>query len=156
MKITTSKLVYNILVNIPVCFALGLAGALIASPTINWANLGINFAVSFTIAMLIGLFVPLTAIGRWFTGLFHIKNDTYTGNLPYRLLATFISSCIFYFIISPVSMLVNFYLVPGQTFQTCMLEWLINIPFMFLVGYLSTLISDLFGYKAAHKIDETF
>jgi drug/metabolite transporter (DMT)-like permease len=156
MKITVSKLIYNILINIPVCFALSLAGALIVSSTIDWANFAINFSISFVMAMLIGLFVPLTAIGRWFTALFHVKNDTYTHNLPYRILATFISSCIFYFAISPVLTLTNYFLIPGQDFQTCLLHWLINLPFMFLVGFLSTLISDVGAYKAAHRIDATF
>jgi hypothetical protein len=156
MHISKSKLLYNILINIPVCFALSLAGALLSSLSIDWANLAINFAISFAMAMLIGLFVPLTAIGRSFTALFHVKNDTYTHNLPYRILATFISSCIFYFTISPVLTVANYFLIPGQDFQICLYHWLVNLPFMFLVGFLSTLISDVGAYRAAHRLDESF
>jgi hypothetical protein len=156
MKITFSKVIYNVIVNIPVCFCLAIAGALMGGSTINWANLGINFSISFVLAMLIGLFVPLTAIGRWFTALFRVPNETYTHNLRYRLLATFISSCIFYFIISPILTVANFYLVPNQNFGACVINWLVDIPFLLLVGFLSTLASDLVGYKAAHKIDQTF
>jgi len=156
MKITLSKLIYNLIVNLLVCLALSFAGAWLSSSQINWGNLAINFSISFVIAMLIGLFVPLTAIGKWFTGLFRLPNETYTGNPPYRLLATFISSCIFYFTISPVLALTNFFLLPNQDLQACLIQWLINIPFLLLVGFGSTLLSDLFGYRAAHRIDKTF
>ena len=156
MKITLSKLLYNLIVNLLVCLALSFAGAVVSSTHVDWANLAINFSISFVIAMLIGLFVPLTAIGKWFTGLFHLPNNTYTGNLPYRFLATFASSFIFYFTISPVLALTNFFLLPNQDPQVCLIKWLINIPFMLFVGFSSTLLSDLFGYKAAHHIDKTF
>lgn len=155
MKITVSKVIYNLLVNIPVCLALALAGAFLGG-SFSWINLLINFAISFVLAMCIGLFIPLTAIGRWFTGLFHVRNDTYTHNLPYRLLATLISSLIFYFIISPVLMVANYFLNGGISFNEAFLNYLIDIPFMLLVGYCSTLISDLFGYKVAHRVDDSF
>jgi hypothetical protein len=74
----------------------------------------------------------------------------------YRLLATLISSLIFYLIISPVLSVTNYFLVPGESPLTIFEHWLINFPFLFLVGFLSTLISDVGAYKAAHKIDETF
>jgi hypothetical protein len=156
MKITPSKLLYNLIVNALVCLALAFAGARLSSPAFDWVNLAINFSISFVIAMLIGLFVPLTAIGKWFTGLFRVPNKTYTGNPLYRLLATFISSCIFYFTISPVLALTNFFLLPNQDPNVCLINWLINIPLMLLVGFCSTLLSDLFGYRAAHSIDKTF
>lgn len=155
MKITVSKVIYNLLVNIPVCLALALAGAFLGG-SFSWVSLLINFAISFVLAMCIGLFIPLTAIGRWFTGLFHVRNDTYTHNLPYRLLATLISSLIFYFIISPVLMVANYFLNGGISFNEAFLNYLIDIPFMILVGYTSTLISDLFGYKVAHRVDGNF
>jgi hypothetical protein len=155
MKITRSLFIYNLLVNVPVCLALALAGALLGG-AINWNNFAINFAISFVLAMLIGLFVPLARIGRWFTALFKVDNTTYTGNIRYRLLATLISSLIFYLIISPVLSVTNYFLVPGESPLTIFEHWLINFPFLFLVGFLSTLISDVGAYKAAHKIDETF
>jgi hypothetical protein len=156
MKITKSALYYNLLVNIPVCFALSLGGALVNSWDVDWANFGINYAVSFVLAMAIGLFVPLTAIGRWFTGLFHVDNTTYTHNLRYRLLATLISSLIFYMIISPVLTVMNYYLLGAKDPLNTFYHWLVNFPFLFLVGYTSTLISDLTAYKVAHNVDPNF
>ena len=156
MKITLSKLLYNLIVNFLVCLTLSLAGVWLSSSGLIWSHLAINFAISFVLAMIIGLFVPLTAIGKWFTGLFRLPHESYTGNLPYRLLATFISSCIFYFTISPVLALTNYFLVPNQDPTVCLVNWLLNIPFMLLVGFCSTLLSDFLGYRAAHRIDKAF
>jgi hypothetical protein len=156
MAITKSSLYYNLLVNVPVCFALSLGGALVNSLTIDWANFAINYAVSFVLAMLIGLFVPLTAIGRWFTGLFHVENKTYANNLRYRLLATLISSLIFYLIISPSLTVMNYFLIGAGDPLNTLYHWLLNFPFLFLVGYTSTLISDLPAYKVAHNVDPNF
>lgn len=156
MAITRSSLVYNIIVNIPVCFSLCLASSLLNGLPIDWANFALNFSVSFVLAMLIGLFIPLGRIGRWFTALFHVDTTTYKGNLPYRLLATFISSCIFYAIISPTLTVMNYFLKGGESVQEVCYHWLLNLPFLFLVGFLSTLISDLPAYRRAHQIDPKF
>lgn len=156
MKIILAKLVYNILCNIPVCFFLCLAAALSASLSIDWINFAINFSVSFILAMLIGLFIPLSKIGKWFTALFKIKNDTYKGNIKYRLLATLISSLIFFIIINPTLTILNYFILKNMTIYECLISWLINIPLMIMVGFLSSLISDYFAYKVANKIDNTF
>lgn len=150
-----SKLVYNIICNIPVSFFLCLAAGL-SHGEIDWVNFGINFAVSFTLAMLIGMFVPLTKIGRWFTALFHVRNDTYTGNVKYRVLATLITTLIFFIIINPTLTILNFFLLKSASVYECFIDWLINIPLMIIVGFTSSFISDFVAYKAAHKIDERF
>lgn len=157
MKPILSKIIYNVITNIFVCFFLCLAAALLADPTqIDWVNFGINYAVSFVIAMAIGLFIPLTRIGRWFTALFKVDNKTYKGNIKYRLLATFISSFIFFIIINPTLTILNYFILHDMTVYECFMNWLINIPCMFLVGFLSSLISDFAGYQVAHKIDNNF
>lgn len=156
MRFFLSKLTYNIICNIPVCFFLTLAGSLTASPTIDWVNFGINFAVSFALAMMIGLFIPLTRIVKRFTGLFHVKNDTYKGNIKYRLLATLITTLIFFIIINPTLTVLNYFLLGSEDIYECFINWLINIPIMLIVGFTSSFISDFFAYQAAHKIDENF
>jgi hypothetical protein len=156
MKITKSSLVYNLACNPPISFALSLAGALLASSTINWANFAINFAISLTIAMLVGLFVPITRIGRAFTAFFHIDNRTYTHNLAYRLLATLAGTFIFFFAISPVLSVVNYFLVPGSTPLEVFLAFLRNFPLLFLIDFTATLLSDLPAYRLAHYLDPDF
>ncbi len=169
MRIKVATFVYCLICNIPVCFFLCLAAAIVGASdieagtlTINfnnivWLNMLYNFLVGFTIAMLVGMFVPLTKIGRWFTALFHVKNDTYTGNMPYRLLATLIITLIYYVAITPTLTLFNYfvlkiYTTPSQAF----VSMLINIPIMLLVGFVSSLINDVAAYKFAHMIDEDF
>jgi hypothetical protein len=156
MKITLSKLVYNLLINIPICFALCFTAVLISGKGINWPNFWINISVSYVLAMLIGLFVPLMLIGKRFTALFKVDTTTYTHNIRYRLLATFIGSVIFFSIISPSLTILNYFILKNQTIEECLLSWLANIPLMFLVAFLSTLVSDLPAYKIAHKIDDKF
>ncbi len=167
-QIKLSLFVYNVICNIPVCFFLCLTSAIIASSdfdswvltinfaAINWGNMAINFAVAFVLAMLIGLFIPLTRIGRWFAGLFHVKNDTYTGNMKYRLLATLISSVIFYLIITPSLTVLNCFILTNQGWRAAVVTALITMPIMLLVGFVSSLLSDLTAYKVAHHIDESF
>ena len=151
MKFKVAKITYNILCNIPVCFCLCLTSSIIgvsiyedAILTINFnnislVNLFINFGVSFVIAMLIGMFIPLTKIGKWFTSLFKIKNETYTNNVPYRLLATLISSIIFYIIITPSLTLLNCFLNPGQNIYQILINMAFAFPWMTLVGFTSSL-----------------
>ena len=122
--------------------------------SVDWRDFFLNFAVSFSMA--IGLFVPLTAIGRWLTALFKIDTTTFKGNLPYRLMATLISSCIFYFSISPTLMTMNFFLSDSSNWKMTSSHWLLDMPFLFLVSYLSTLVSDVPAYQSAHRLDPDF
>ena len=169
MKIKIATFVYCLICNIPVCFFLCLAASIVGASNfeagtltivfkdINWLNMLWNFLVGFTIAMTVGMFVPLTKIGRWFAGLFHVRNDTYTGNMPYRLLATLIITLIYYVAITPTLTLFNYfalhiYNTPSQAF----FSMLLNIPIMLLVGFVSSLINDIGAYKVAHMIDSDF
>lgn len=169
MRIKVATFVYCLICNIPVCFFLCLAAAIVGASdieagtlTINfnnivWLNMLYNFLVGFTIAMVVGMFVPLTKIGRWFTALFHVKNDTYTGNMPYRLLATLIITLIYYVAITPTLTLFNYFVLKIYTTPSqALVSMLISIPIMLLVGFVSSLINDVAAYKVAHMIDEDF
>ncbi len=160
-----SVVIYSAICNIPVCFFLCLTSAIIAASTIgesklvidfstiNWISFWINYAVSFVLAMCIGTFVPLTNIGRWFTGLFHVKNDTFTGNVPYRLLATLIISLIYYSVITPTLTILSVLVFKVSTWDKALISMGVNFPIMILVGFVSSLISDIFAFKVAHHID---
>ena len=169
MRIKVATFVYCLICNIPVCFFLCLASSIIGASDFDswtltihfndivWLNMLYNFLVGFTIAMCVGMFVPLTKIGRWFTALFHVRNDTYTGNMPYRLLATLIITLIYYVAITPALTLFNFYVLKIYTTATqAFVSMLVNIPIMLLVGFVSSLINDIGAYKVAHMIDSDF
>ena len=169
MRIKVATFVYCLICNSPVCFFLCLAASITGASVfadgvltihfrdIGWLNMLYNFLVGFTIAMLIGTCVPLTKIGRWFTALFHVKNDTYTGNMPYRLLATFIITLIYYVAITPTLTLFNYFVLKiYSTPEQCGISFLVNIPIMLLVGFVSSLINDIAAYKVAHMIDSDF
>ena len=168
MKMRAAIFVYNLICNIPVCFCLCFAASVVGVSNLEngvltiqfnnilWLNTLYNFLIGFTIAMLIGNFVPLTKIGRWFTGLFHVKNDTYTGNMPYRLLATLIITLIFYVGITPALTLFNYLIGVYTTPAQAGISMLISLPIMLLVGFTSSLINDIAAYKVAHMIDADF
>lgn len=170
LTIKLSVIIYNIICNIPVCFFLCITSTIANSYTFsngvltidfngwNWLSFGVNLGVAFLLAMCVGCFVPLTKIGRWFTGLFHVENVTYTGNMKYRLLATVISSCIFWVVISPSLTVMNYFLFnPNNVpLSQYLIKLAIDAPIMLLVGFVSSLISDLAAYKAAHAIDQSF
>ena len=166
--------VYSVICGIPVSFFLCITSAIVAQSnldsgiltvnftTIDWLNFLTNFIIALFLSIMISNFIPLTAIGRWFTGLFHVPNETYTGNVKYRLLATLSSTFVFYIIISPTLTIVNCVIYPairnepmlsgGQIF----LSMLINMPILLLVGFVASLINDLMAYRAAHHIDHSF
>ena len=166
--------IYSVVCGIPVSFFLCLSSAIVAQSdldggvltinfnTIDWANFATNFVIALALSIMISNFIPLTAIGRWFTGLFHVPNETYTGNVKYRLLATLSSTIIFYLIISPTLTVVNCIIYPLTKNEPIMsgkqilLSMLINMPILLLVGFVASLINDLAAYKAAHHIDHTF
>jgi len=166
--------VYSLICGVPVSFFLCITSAIVAQSnleagvltvnftTIDWANFATNFVIAFFLSIMISNFIPLTAIGRWFTGLFHVPNETYTGNVKYRLLATLSSTIIFYLIISPTLTLVNCVIYPLIKHQPMLsggqilLSMLINMPILLLVGFVASLINDLMAYRAAHHIDHSF
>lgn len=168
MRIKTATFVYCLLCNIPVCFFLCLTASIIGCTSIdsgillinfnnfNWLNLLWNFLTGFTIAMLVGNCLPLTDIGRWFTALFRVRNDTYTGNMKYRLLATLIITLIYYATITPALTMLNWLLGVYTTGSQAGYSFLINLPLMLLVGFVSSLINDVGAYKIAHMIDSDF
>jgi len=156
MKITKSALIYNIMANIPICFFLSLVANLAATSTIDWINIAINFTLGFPVAMIVGLFVPLVRLGKWFTSLFKVKNDTYTNNLPYRLLATFISALIFFVALNPFLAFINTVIINHGSFGVFLLNWLRNIPLMSATGFVLSLVFDIPAYQVAHRIDPHF
>ena len=159
MGITKSKLVYNILLNIPVCCIWTVTAQFLGNKAFycGAADFFINFAVSFPIAMFIGLVIPLVWLGKWFTHLFGVKNDTYTHNPAYRLLATFFSSLIYSCLLSPLSYLINRLIYdPSYPIGQYALDCLKTIPVMVGVGFVASLFFDIPAYKVAHKIDPEF
>ena len=173
-KFRLSVFVYSLICDIPVSFFLCLASAIIAQTdleagvmtisfaTIDWMNFLTNFVIALTLSLLISNFIPLTAIGRWFTALFHVPNQTYTHNMQYRLLATLAISFVFFIIISPTLTVVNCFILPlvegtePLSWKQALLIFFINAPIMLLVGFVSSLINDIIAFKAAHAIDDSF
>lgn len=174
MKVKKSSFVYGLICDTPVCLALCLTSNVIAVTTkingsisvswgsINWLSLTYNFPIALFLAMLISCFVPLVKIGKWFTGLFGIDHETFKGNLPYRLLAMFSSTMIFFIVITPSLNILNCYVFPAifGGYVCSLKEGLIslgnNTPFMILIGYIVSLIADIPAYKVAHHIDPEF
>ena len=174
MKFRLSLFVYSLICDIPVSFFLCLASAISAQTdfdsgvmtisfvTIDWLNMLTNFVIALTLSLLISNFIPLTAIGRWFTALFGVPNDTYTHNMKYRLLATLIISFIFFIIISPTLTVINSLIFPllyGRdplSWKQILIMFFANAPLMLLVGFISSLLNDIVAFKAAHAIDDTF
>jgi hypothetical protein len=157
MKITLAKFLYNAILNLLVCLALCLASAALTGfRSFEPVPFFLNLLLSYALAMLIGLLIPLMAIGKAFAGLFKVKNDTYTGHLAYRLLATFIIAMIFYLIISPSLALFNYFLYGYMDPLAAFLSFLRSMPFLFLVDFLSSLLFDIPAYRLAHRVDPAF
>lgn len=159
MKITKAKFVYNLLVNIPVTSMLTLTAQFLSNGGFicHWKDFVINFCISFPIAMMIGLFIPLVYLGKWFTALFNVKNDTYTHNLAYRLLATFFASFLYSMILSPISYLINRLIFdPNYPLIKYVTDCLRTIPVMIGVGFVSSIFFDIPAFRVAHKIDPEF
>ena len=174
MKFRLALFAYSLICDIPVSFFLCLASAISAQSdldagvltvsfvTIDWLNMAMNFVIALTLSLLISNFIPLTAIGRWFTSLFHIPNETYAGNIRYRLLSTLIISLIFFAIISPTLTILNSFVFPAVqgkdplSWQQALFLFIVNAPLMIIVGFVSSLINDIMAFKAAHAIDHSF
>ena len=169
MRNKLALFVYCLICNIPVCLALCVAAAFLGVRTIdngvviinlnqiNWGNVFLNFAVGMAIATIVGNFVHLGNIGRWFTALFKVPNVTYEGNMKYRLLATLIITLIYFIFISPSLTLFNYFVLKiFDSPQDAILSFFINMPTMLIVGFVTSLIFDLPAYQVAHKIDNNF
>ena len=159
MNFTKSNLVFNVLLNFPVCIMLTLTAQFMNNGGFRVVipDVFINFAISYPIAILIGLVMPFLWLGRWFTGLFGVKNDTYTHNMLYRCLATFNTSLLYSLILSPISYLINRLIYdPNYPIGQYAIDCLKTIPVMIAVGFVTSLIFDRPAYLAAHAIDPEF
>ncbi|MBR0439545.1 MAG: hypothetical protein IJK27_02125 [Bacilli bacterium] len=159
MNFSKSNVIYNLLLNLPVCVMLTLTAQFMNNGgfQVYASDFFINFAISFPIAMAIGLILPLLWLGRWFTALFGVRNDTYTHNILYRCLATFFSSLLYSLILSPISYLINRLIFdPTYPIGQYALDCLKTIPVMVAVGFVSSLFFDIPAYRVAHKIDPNF
>lgn len=174
MKMSKATPIYGLICDTPVCISLCVVSSIINISSIqngqlvidwanfNWISTGYNFVIALILAMCVSCFVPLVAIGKWFTGLFGVEHETFKGNLPYRLLAMFISSLIFFIVITPSLNVINCYIIPLLTgnemtsFKNGMISLGINTPFMILVGYVVSVLADIPAYQVAHKIDPKF
>lgn len=155
MKNKIANVVYIFLSNSIIAFLLNFSTQFLYSQFVDWNNLLLNFLVAFTIGVIVGFILPLVKIGKWFTKLFNIENETYTNNLYYRLLATFIINLVFFIFINPTITIVNFF-VYNQDSSIAFLNWLWTAPYVFIIGYFSSLIGDFIAYRCAHKIDTNF
>lgn len=159
MNFSKSNVIYNLLLNLPVCVMLTLTAQFMNNGgfQVYASDFFINFAISFPIAMAIGLILPLLWLGRWFTALFGVRNDTYTHNILYRCLATFFSSLLYSLILSPISYLINRLIFdPTYPIGQYALDCLKTIPVMVAVGFVSSLFFDIPAYRVAHKVDPNF
>lgn len=159
MRFRISNLVYNLLLNFAVCTMLTLTAQFMNNNgfIVTIPDVFVNFAISYPIAIAIGMIIPLVRIGKWFTALFNVRNDTYTHNLPYRLLATFIASLIYSLILSPLSYLINRLIYdPSYPIGQYVIDCLRTIPVMVAVGFVSSIFFDIPAYRLAHHIDPEF
>lgn len=159
MNFSKSNLLYNALLNLPVCIMLTLTAQFMTNGGFRVAvpDVFINFAISYPIAILIGLIMPFLWLGRWFTALFGVRNDTYTHNMLYRCLATFFTSFLYSLILSPISYLINRLIYdPMYPIGQFTIDCLKTIPVMIAVGFVTSLLFDVPAYKAAHAIDPNF
>ena len=159
MKISKKAiLVYAFLCNIPVSFFLCLAANLMAHEgQVDWLDFAFNYSISLPIAVLISIFIPLVTIGRKVTKTLGVDNETFTHNISYRLIATFVYTCIFFIILNPTLTLINSMMYHSwKPLAEFLFIWMRGIPLMLIVGFVSSLIFDIPAYKVVHKIDPNF
>ena len=159
MNFSKSNILYNTLLNFPVCIMLTLTAQFMTNGGFKVVvpDVFISFAIAYPIAILIGLIMPFLWLGRWFTGLFHVRNDTYTHNIMYRVLATFFVSLLYSLILSPLTYLINRLIYdPSYPIGQYVIDCWRTIPVMVAVGFVSSLLFDIPAYRAAHAIDPDF
>lgn len=156
MKITKAQWVYFLSCNLPVSFIICITCSLLADIHIDWINFLYNLLLSYTISNLVSIFVPLVQIGKRFTKKFNVPNDTYKGNIRYRLLAGLIITLIFFVFVNPTLTVFNHFYYHVTPPMLTFLTWFRNAPIVILVGYVISLISDFFSYRLARLIDPNF
>lgn len=166
MKVTT--LLYAFLCNLPVTASLCLTSSIYGVSSvadgaltmnfgaINWGIFFINWGVAMVLAVIVGYFVPLVMIGRWFTRLFKVDDTTYKGNMPYRLLASLVITVIYFLAITPSLTVFNWLVFRFTDFPTALINMLKQSPFILIVGYTVSLITDVWVYQIAHRVNENF
>ena len=163
-----STIFYAFVCNLPVTLSLCLTSSIysvssiesgkliIDFANINWPILFINWGVAMILAMIVGCFVPLVLIARWFTSLFHVDNTTYKGNMPFRLLGCLVITIVYFLAITPSLTVFNWLVFRATSFLEALLNMLKSAPFILVVGYFMSLITDIWVYQLAHAMDSEF
>lgn len=81
MMSTKCKAIYTLIMNIPIALAISLTAQLLATHTVVFPLLLLNFAIAYVISYLVGMFIPVVKWGMGFAGACKAK----PGSLPFGL-----------------------------------------------------------------------
>ncbi len=154
-----ASLVYNLLMNLGVCFFLCLASNVAATHwNVDWEIVLFNLAISYPVAVIVGMSIPLVKLGRIVTNWFGVNNVTFEHNMLYRIIATFFYSCIYFSILNPflttVAILMGHASFPN--FYAFFISWLRGIPLMLIVGFTASMVFDRPCFLLARRIYPDF
>lgn len=142
-----TKLLYVLIMNIPIAFAIALTAQIVAIGQIILPLLGINLLIAYAIAFLIGMLIPVEPIGVGFANLFKAKPGIQFGllvNIPINFIyVTIICFILTYF---------NVVMLQKMPIDAFVSGFIGIYPILYLVGYLVSFVVNRPALKIAQSI----
>lgn len=84
MMSTKCKAIYTLIMNIPIALAISLTAQLLATHTVVFPLLLLNFAIAYVISYLVGMFIPVVKWGMGFAGACKPKTGQSSVRIMYQ------------------------------------------------------------------------
>ncbi|MFA9463055.1 MAG: hypothetical protein ACERKN_02075 [Velocimicrobium sp.] len=142
-----TKLLYVLIINIPVAIAIALTAQLLAIGKIIVSLFIINLLIAYGIAFLIGMLIPVEPIGVGFAKLFKVKEGVVFGllvNLPINF--------IYVTLISLIMTCFNVVILEKLPIGAFVGGFLGTYPVLYIVGYIVSFIANRPAMKTAQRI----
>lgn len=148
METMKYKIVYNLIMNLGVSFALSMAAQLLSVGKVIPSLFFVNLLLAYVIALVIGIFIPVGRIGFGFAKLFKEK----PGTLKFALLFNVPVSLIFTVILSLCMTYFNVIILQKLPMVVFAKGFLSLILPLYAVGYIVSLVLDQPAHKVVKKI----
>lgn len=144
---TKCKVVYTLIMNIPVALAIALTAQLLAIHTVVLPLLGINFCIAYAISFLIGMLIP---VAKWGVGL-AMKCKAKPDSLPFGLLVNLIVNTVYVVINCIILTYFNVVILNGAPIAAYFIGMATTVLPIWIVGYVVSFIWNRPAEQIAHK-----
>lgn len=145
---TKCKVIYTLVMNIPVALSISLTAQLLATGTVIINLLLLNFGLAYVISFFVGMFVP---VGKWGFG-FAMACKAKPDTLKFGLLVTVVINFVYVLVNSLILTFVNVILLAHAPIIAYFIGIVSTFVQLYIVGYIVSFLWNGPAEKIARNI----